>query len=275
MSSRAWPPCRPATCAQYCSTSSRGGQPRCARPTFCGDTRPKRRFWPSAIDPAAYRRFETWALSVLPDEFVELVLAPHAPLGTSSVLGTFSQDRVMTTTADSEVVSDSTNVLALECARRRRAPASRRGPAPTRLAASHRMLRPRDGAHFGLLALCTAGRDRRPLRDATGRPARARRLARASDRRACGAPVRAGARDGPVRRSPASSARCGAAATDATSVADGRVVFRSGPSGRPQLLRRGLLRHPRRTAGGSCWNLSDGGFTTGPPSCSPTARSFC
>jgi hypothetical protein len=117
-------------------------------------------FWPSAVDPAAYRRFETWALSILPDEFVELVLAPHAPLGTSSVLGTFSQDRVMTTTADSEVVSDSTNVLALECARRRRQPASRRGPAPTRLAASHRMLRPRDRAHFGLLALCTAGRDR-------------------------------------------------------------------------------------------------------------------
>lgn len=66
----------------------------------------------------------------------------------------------MTTIADTEVVSDSTNALALECAHRRRAPAARRHQSPIRLAASHRMLRPRDGVHFGLLALCTAGRDR-------------------------------------------------------------------------------------------------------------------
>jgi hypothetical protein len=99
-------------------------------------------------------------MDLLPGGFEELLLAPHAPLGTSSVLGGFSQDRVMTTIADTEIVSDSTNVLALECAHRRRAPAARRHQSPTRLAASHRMLRPRDGAHFGLLALCTAGRDR-------------------------------------------------------------------------------------------------------------------
>jgi hypothetical protein len=98
-------------------------------------------------------------MNLLPDGFVELALAPTAPLGASSVLGGFSQDRVLTTMADSEVVSDSTNVLALECARRRR-PVDRRGQPPTRLAASCRMLRPREGVHFGLLALCTAGRDR-------------------------------------------------------------------------------------------------------------------
>ena len=99
-------------------------------------------------------------MSVLPAGFVELALAPHAPLGASSVLGEFSQDRAMATIGDTEVVSDSTNVLALECAHRRRSPAVRRGRSPTRLAAAHRMLRPRDGAHFGLLALCTGGRDR-------------------------------------------------------------------------------------------------------------------
>ncbi len=99
-------------------------------------------------------------MDLLPEGFVELALAPHAPLGASSVLGGFSQDRIMTTIADTEVVSDSTNVLALECAHRRRTPAARRAQAPTRLAACHRMLRPRDGAHFALLALCTAGRDR-------------------------------------------------------------------------------------------------------------------
>lgn len=113
---------------------------------------------PSGFDAAAQRRFDASAMEMLPEGFVELLLSPHAPLGASSVLGRFSQDRVLTTISDSEVVSDSTNVLALECARRRRA--ARRGADPTRLAASHRLLRPRDGAHFGLLALCSGGRDR-------------------------------------------------------------------------------------------------------------------
>lgn len=65
-------------------------------------------------------------MGLLPEGFEELVLAPHAPLGTSSVLGEFSQDRVTTTIADSEVGSDSTNVLALECGHRRHDPAARR-----------------------------------------------------------------------------------------------------------------------------------------------------
>jgi len=115
---------------------------------------------PSSADPAAQRRFECSAMELLPDGFVELLLAPHAPLGASSVLGGFSQDRILTTIADTEVVSDSTNVLALECARRRRDPRARRESEPTRLAAVHQLLRPHDGAHFRLVALCTAGRDR-------------------------------------------------------------------------------------------------------------------
>jgi hypothetical protein len=115
---------------------------------------------PSTTDPAAQRQLEGLAMELLPDGFVELRLAPHAPLGTSSVFGGFSQDRILTTIADTEVVSDSTNVLALECARRRRDPRMRRADRPIRLAAVHQVLRPRDGAHFGLVALCTAGRDR-------------------------------------------------------------------------------------------------------------------
>ena len=98
-------------------------------------------------------------MEALPPGFIELSLAPLAPLGASSVLADFSQDRVMTTIADSEVVSDSTNVLALECALRRRALVSRRA-SETRLAAAHRVLRPREQSHFALIGLCTAGRDR-------------------------------------------------------------------------------------------------------------------
>ena len=115
---------------------------------------------PSSLDAAAQRRFEASAMEMLPEGFVELRLAPHAPLGASSVLGCVSQDRVLTTISDTEVVSDSTNVLALECARRRRTPRSRRDGQSTRLAACLQVLRPREGAHFGLVALCSAGRDR-------------------------------------------------------------------------------------------------------------------
>jgi len=117
-------------------------------------------FAPAPVDSAAYRRLEAWAFAALPAGFVEIALAPHAPLGTSSVLAELSQDRALSTLADSEVVSDSTNVLALEAARRRRDPALRRRMGPVRLATSHRLLRPRDGAHFGLFGLCTADRDR-------------------------------------------------------------------------------------------------------------------
>jgi hypothetical protein len=114
---------------------------------------------PSTLAPAVYRAFESRAMEALPPGFIELSLAPHAPLGTSSVLGRLSQDRVLTTITDSEVLSDSTNVLALECALRRRDTISRRAT-ETRLAAAHRLVRPRDQAHFGLIGLCTAGRDR-------------------------------------------------------------------------------------------------------------------
>ena len=111
----------------------------------------------SPVAPAL-RKLEAGALALLPAAFTEVTLPPHAPLGVSSVLGRFSQDRVLSTLADTEVMSDSTNMLALECARRRRV---KRGvEQQVRLAASHRLLRPREGAHFGLLALVSAGRDR-------------------------------------------------------------------------------------------------------------------
>jgi hypothetical protein len=117
-------------------------------------------FHPSSGDPDAYCRFQVAAMTALPAGFERLALAPVAPFGASSVLGRLSQDRVVTTMSGSEVVSDSTNVLVLESARRRRDAATRRVSEATRLAASHRLLRPHDGAHFGLLALCTADRDR-------------------------------------------------------------------------------------------------------------------
>ena len=123
---------------------------------------------PAAVSPRQLLEFDRLAYSLLPSSFEVLELSPVCPLGTSSVVAPVHQDNAVTTIRNTEVCSDSTNVLALECARRRRE--SSRGKsypeADTKLCASHRLLRPHlpdDPAsfpHFRIFSLCTAGRDR-------------------------------------------------------------------------------------------------------------------
>src|SRR6185503_1820337 len=89
------------------------------------------------------------------------------PLGTNSIVAPVDQDNAVATIRNTEVCSDSTNVLALECARRRRGiyKGNTHPDADTKLCASHRLLRPHlpeDPAsfpHFRIFSLCTAGRD--------------------------------------------------------------------------------------------------------------------
>lgn len=114
---------------------------------------------PSEDDPDRVDALERLALSLLPAGFERLDLSPVCPLGTSSVLGGISQDWIVATLRGSEVVSDSTNVLALECALRRRGDRTR----PVRLCARHRLLRaqpfePPFSQHFRLLGVVSAGR---------------------------------------------------------------------------------------------------------------------
>jgi hypothetical protein len=114
---------------------------------------------PAGASPSRLLELERRALSLLPPGYEALELAPVAPLGTAAVLGGVSQDWAVATSRNTEVVSDSTNVLALEAASRRRRDRS----APVKLAASHRLLRGQDyrGAasqHFRLLGLVAAGR---------------------------------------------------------------------------------------------------------------------
>jgi hypothetical protein len=123
---------------------------------------------PSGVDPLDLARFEVACHERLAERgFVALALSPVSPLGTSAAVAAVDQNNVLTTVRNTEVVSDPTNVLALECALRRRellraAPRSRQ---PVRLAAMHRVLRAQvfEGrgtmAHFALLGLCSAGRD--------------------------------------------------------------------------------------------------------------------
>lgn len=114
---------------------------------------------PAETDAGRLDELERRAFEVLPSRFERLELSPVAPLGTSAVLGRIPQDWVVATARGGEVVSDSTNVLALECALRRR----RDRRAEIRLCASQRLLRaqpfePPFMQHFRLLALVSAGR---------------------------------------------------------------------------------------------------------------------
>ena len=118
---------------------------------------------PSASDPREVWRTEARLWALLPAEFTGVELSPVTPLGTCTALGPVSQNRVIATIRGSEVVSDPTNVLALEAAwRRREAPAA----APVHLACCQTVLRaqpfdaPGAFQHFRLFALVTSARDR-------------------------------------------------------------------------------------------------------------------
>ncbi len=96
------------------------------------------------------------------DEFEALGLSPVAPLGAASSVANTGQNRVLSALRMMEVVSDPTNVLALECARRLRA----NRDAPVHLATCQRVLRtqpvprlPAHSQHFNLFALASGGRE--------------------------------------------------------------------------------------------------------------------
>ena len=121
----------------------------------------------SKVDPQKFLEFDRLAFSLLPADFEVLELSPVCPLGTCSIISTVDQNNTLTTIRNTEVCSDSTNVLALECARRRRFIQSDKKAvrSKTKLCASHRVLRtqtfdePGAYPHFRLFGLCTAGRD--------------------------------------------------------------------------------------------------------------------
>lgn len=122
---------------------------------------------PSDVSPARLLAWEQAAFAALPPGFQAVALSPVCPLGSSSVVAQVDQNWAVATARNTEVVSDSTNVLALECAVRRRdlLRADPRSAGEVHLAASHRLLRaqrysnPDSVSHFSAFALCSAGRD--------------------------------------------------------------------------------------------------------------------
>lgn len=128
----------------------------------------KRRFYGvSEFDQRILHQFVTEFYAVLPDYFQVVELSPIAPLGVNSVITRVSQDVSLPTIRGSEVVSDPTTVLALECAVQRQQLRNHdltRGTV-VNLATTQRVLRlqPFDATrgymqHFRGLGLCSGGR---------------------------------------------------------------------------------------------------------------------
>jgi hypothetical protein len=93
--------------------------------------------------------------------FDAVELSPVLPFGANALTG-IDQNNVLTATRSTEVLSDPTVALALECARRRKQEGRN---ITARLVTSHRLIRmqpfddPGFSRHFRLAALVTAGRD--------------------------------------------------------------------------------------------------------------------
>ncbi len=117
---------------------------------------------PSDHDARFVHRLDGLALEAAA-EYEARLLSPVAPLGTCSTVAPTGQDRVLSTVRGTEVVSDPTNVLALESALR----LTTESKATVRLCTVHQVLRAQSvGAaagrsrHFRLLCMSEAGRGR-------------------------------------------------------------------------------------------------------------------
>lgn len=115
-------------------------------------------FAPSAVSAATLMALDVSAFQAA-SGFTPLELSPVCSFAAASVLGGTSQNNILTTIRNAELLGDPTIALAIEAARRRRANDL------VRLCASHRVIRlqpfdtPGFSPHFRLFTLVTAGRD--------------------------------------------------------------------------------------------------------------------
>jgi hypothetical protein len=117
---------------------------------------------PAAIDQRTSTALDGHLLDAA-SAFDAIELSPLAPLGVCSRLGLASQHKVVSALRGTEVVSDPTNVLALECARRLRADPNHE----VKLATCQRVVRAQPAPkgsgfaqHFRIFCLASAGRER-------------------------------------------------------------------------------------------------------------------
>lgn len=121
----------------------------------------------SNVSPVKMMEFDLHAFSLLPSHYEALELSPVAPLGTVSAIAPVDQNNIVATIRNTELVSDATNVLALECAQQRKELLDKNPKSNDKinLAASHRVTRaqtfdePAAFPHFKIFNMCSAGRD--------------------------------------------------------------------------------------------------------------------
>lgn len=116
---------------------------------------------PAAVDQRVTVEIDGHLLAAA-EGFDAIELSPVAPLGTCSRMGLTDQNRTLSALRGTEVVSDPTNVLALECAERLRA-----ADEDVHFATSQRVIRaqpvpdkPGYAAHFRIFVLASGGRER-------------------------------------------------------------------------------------------------------------------
>lgn len=132
------------------------------------DYRKSRFFGSAPFDEADLTEWGEIARRIGGPQFEFLTMSPVSPLGTCAALAGVSQNWSIPTARTGEVISDPTNVLALEAAIRR-SEALKRGSAeaePVHLSTTQRVVRPQAYAnpnalaHFSLFCLVSSGRDR-------------------------------------------------------------------------------------------------------------------
>jgi len=114
----------------------------------------------SKVDPRKMIELDRIAFAAATSRgFTGIELSPVCPFGTVSTMAKISQNNIVSTMRNTEVVSDSTNVMALECA------LLRKKQDTVKLCASHRLLRaqpfsgPASFAHFRVFSMSSAGRN--------------------------------------------------------------------------------------------------------------------
>jgi hypothetical protein len=129
--------------------------------------RDNRFYRPSEIPQAMLNRFDLLAYSLLSGDWHSLDLSPVTPLGTCTSISNLSQNRMISTIRNSELVSDSTNTMALKAALMRKEilDSDAKSQKTIHCCSSHRLLRAQSfeeekfSAHFRVFALVSAGRD--------------------------------------------------------------------------------------------------------------------
>ncbi len=119
---------------------------------------------PSAVDPITFYKRELELLELAQNSFEGIELSPLAPLGSCSAVGLADQNKIVSAGRGTEVVADATNLMALECAVRRKT--ARFDTTMTNLCSVHRHVRAQAipnikgfTPHFKIFTAITAGKD--------------------------------------------------------------------------------------------------------------------